>query len=599
MNDQNKTHRNPFRLGLSPSWLSSLIEKVLSLSILAKHYDKRPNADAENPSDHVDDFIDHTLKSMGADVSVLNEGALDNIPTEGPVIFVSNHPFGGIEGVLMTRILKKIRPDLKVLTNELLSRIPEFGDTFIGVDVLSESAAAKNAKGIRATVKHLRNKGALLIYPAGRVSYIHTSDFKIRDREWNSMVGRLMKQFDATCIPFFVHGRNSRIFYWSGLIHARLRTALLPRELAKNSRKTIKITVGDPIYSKDIRSLENEVEVTSYLRAASELLAKRPDSNHSSVNRYPDMALGSYSKEELQKIENTLESLNSCLLIRQNEFEVYCASYKELDVVMHEIAVARERTFRLAGEGTGKSSDSDRFDPHYEHLFIWDTENKRIVGSYRLGESQRIMETIGVDGLYSRSLYKFSETFVKELDGALEIGRSFVAPEYQRSTRALDLLWRGIGAWLLKHPEYRTLFGCVSISQEHSAYARAFLKESLMHSFRVEQENLNDVTPLQPLKIKDKVWTNDVLASLRNIVLINKLLGQCDPGKSIPILLRQYIAMNGRFAGFSVNKDFNDSLDGLIFVDLRKTPVKYLQRYLGKEGSQKFMKMWGIQDVAA
>jgi len=287
------------------------------------------------------------------------------------------------------------------------------------------------------------------------------------------------------------------------------------------------------------------------------------------------------------------------LLIRQNEFEVYCASYKELDVVMHEIAVARERTFRLAGEGTGKSSDSDRFDPHYEHLFIWDTENKRIVGSYRLGESQRIMETIGVDGLYSRSLYKFSETFVKELDGALEIGRSFVAPEYQRSTRALDLLWRGIGAWLLKHPEYRTLFGCVSISQEHSAYARAFLKESLMHSFRVEQENLNDVTPLQPLKIKDKVWTNDVLASLRNIVLINKLLGQCDPGKSIPILLRQYIAMNGRFAGFSVNKDFNDSLDGLIFVDLRKTPVKYLQRYLGKEGSQKFMKMWGIQDVAA
>lgn len=597
--DQKPANYNPFRLGLSPAWLSKAIEKTLSLDILANYYDQRPQANTSVPQENVDGFIDHTLTSVGASLSLTNPDAMSKIPSEGPVIFVANHPFGGVEGVLMSQMLRKARPDLKVLTNELLSRIPEFADLFVGVDVLSDNAAKENAKGVRAIVKHLRKGGALLIYPAGRVSALEVSNFKIRDIQWNAMVGRLMQQFDATCVPFFVHGKNSLLFYLSGLIHRRLRTAMLPRELAKNSNKKVEITVGEPIKAKDIQGLKDETEVTRYLRAATDLLAQRsrPDDDRSGI--LPPLDYKTKSEAEVSAIQKNLTKIDDFCLHRYKQFSVYCAPFEKLDVMMPYIAYARERTFRLAGEGTGLSTDSDHYDYHYLHLFIWDDEQSEIVGGYRLGEAKKIITEHGVNGLYSRSLYKYGENFLDNLDGALEMGRSFVTPEYQKSPKALDLLWRGIGAFVVKNPQYATLYGCVSISQEHSNYARAFLKESLMHSFRVKQEYLHDVKPLAPIKIKQAVWSKDVLNSLRNIVLINKLLGQCDPGKSIPVLLRQYLALNGRFAGFSINREFNDSLDGLIFVDLREMPAKYIQRYLGKEGSQIFANYWGVSVDAA
>jgi hypothetical protein len=266
---------------------------------------------------------------------------------------------------------------------------------------------------------------------------------------------------------------------------------------------------------------------------------------------------------------------------------------------MSAIAYSRELTFRAAGEGTGKPLDQDQFDPHYEHLFLWDTKHSRLAGGYRIGRADEIVKMRGLKGLYSYSHYRFSEQTIKRLGKALEMGRSFITPEYQRLPKSLDLLWKGIGAYVAKNSDYTTLFGCVSISSEHSALARAFLSDSLLASFRTEQEYLLDVKPRVPLKVKGKVWRPDTLKSLSSIAVINKLLGQFDPGKRVPILLRQYLALNGRFVCFSVNTGFNDALDGLIIVDLRKTPSKYLKRYLGKDGSERFLARWAEHETAA
>jgi putative hemolysin len=590
---------NPFRLSLQPRWLAATIERVLSLHRLAWVYDTRPNQQAEQPAQHADAFMQHTLSALNASLEVNNPHALANIPSEGPVIFVANHPLGGLEGVAMTHLLRQQRPDLKVLTNELLTKIPEFSDVFIGVDVLSKNAAAKNVRGMRQVMRQLQQGGALLIYPAGMVSAINPRNGQIEDRPWSTIIGKLAKQFEASCVPFFVHGRNSRLFYLAGLIHPRLRTALLPRELANKAQRSARLTVGSPILWKDMAPLPDAEGITAYLRTASELLSYSDDDSQSDHPVFADIAAPDRSAEELQTLAADLQGLAEFELIKHRDFSVYCAPFDRLGSIMAEIAIARERTFRTVGEGTGQLSDSDHFDPHYLHLFIWDHSKAAIVGGYRLGRTDEIVRNKGVEGLYSRSLYKFEASYIQRFGGALEVGRSFVTPEYQRHPRALDLLWQGIGRWVVENPGYHTLFGCVSISNEHSARARAFLSDSLMQSFRAEQEYLNDVRPVAPLKVRGRVWSNEVLASLSNITLINKLLGQCDPGKTVPILLRHYLALNGRIVGFSVNSGFNESLDGLIVVDLRKTPTKYLQRYLGKDGSLEFLKLWSLEHAAA
>ncbi|GAB1623956.1 GNAT family N-acetyltransferase [Agarivorans albus] len=588
---------NPFRLSMRPQWLARVIEKILGLSTLAKHYDAAPNF--VDDSQTAQKFLRHTMRCLDFSLLANNPEALKNVPQEGPLLIVANHPLGGLEGVAMSELLLQVRPDLKVLTNELLANIEEFQDLFIGVDVLSEQAAKKNARGIRMSCQHLSKGGALMIYPAGMVSAINTETGQIEDRQWNNLVGRLAKRYKAHVLPCFVTGRNSKLFYLAGLLHRRLRTALLPRELINKRGREFTMQIGEIIAPKDYQDLSDEQAVTDYLRVATDLLSLPNNKKAKAAPKHPPLHLVECLPNGRQELRKQLDTLEDCILVSHRNFSVYCAPYPRLGPIMDEIALAREVTFRAAGEGTGKHLDSDQFDPHYLHLFVWDNDAHCLVGGYRLGHANEIVEQHGINALYSRSLYDFDQAYLKRMGDCLEMGRSFVVPKYQRHPRALDLLWQGIGHYVAENPQYHTLFGCVSISQEHSELAQAFISDSMISAFRAEQRYLNDVKPIVPLKVKGKVWSSKVLASLSNIAILNKLVGQCEPGKSIPILLRHYLALNGRFVCFSVNNSFNQSLDGLIIVDLRKTPEKYLRRYLGQTGSERFLNKWRNNEAAA
>ncbi|WP_320821957.1 lysophospholipid acyltransferase family protein [Reinekea sp.] len=581
-----QAERNPFRVPLTRPWLARLFERALGLSSLARIYDSRP------PAASAEQLLDHALHSLNCPVQLLGSSLQEVLPESGATLVVANHPLGGIEGIALSRALLAVRPDTKVLTNELLATIPELTELFLGVDVLGRKRAHKNTAGVRAASDHLAQGGVLLVFPAGQVSAMRWGDFTVNDRAWNNLVGRLAVQYKATCVPVFVHNTNPLYFQLAGLAHKRLRTLLLPRQLANKAGQAVTLTVGAALRARDYAQL-TPAAVTHLLRMSTYFLAPGPVK--APVPHRTPLAPPDPSGVSIELLAELAE-LAPYKLLSKGKFDVYCAPFASMDLVFDALARAREVTFRAVGEGTGNDRDTDRFDPHYQHLFIWDSEQQAIVGGYRLGETDKIVAHFGVNALYSRSLYRYDAAYIQTIGNALEVGRSFVTEAYQRHPAALDLLWRGIGQYIVKNPRYSVLFGCVSISSDHSEMARAFISDAMMESFQAEQKFLADVKPIVPLRVKGKVWSNRMLASIRDISVFNKLVGQCDPGKTIPILLRHYLALNGRFVGFSVNRGFNDALDGLILVDLRKMPTRYLNRYLGKDGLTNFLAYWKQHD---
>lgn len=579
---------NPCTLPFKPRIVSAILEKALGLDRLGKIYHDRPLG--LNPHE----FNKYTLDAIGVKVTINNEENLEGIPPSGPLLIVANHPLGGLEGVAIAHVIAKYRPDLKVLTNQLLCRIPELSPIFIGVDVLSNDAATGNMSGVKQVHRHLKNDGAVLIFPAGTVAGYDFGQRKLVDRPWTRLVGQLVKRYQPTCLPVHVAGKNSAYFYAAGFIHPRLRTALLPRQLANKKGFELPLTIGRSIPSAELRLLQNPKALTDYLRVSTDALGQ----NHTAVNEVASEGIaGPAHVGGSREIESAISSLEEFRVIEHEDFDVYCAPFDRLGVIMEQIAIAREITFRDVGEGTGLSKDSDEFDPHYLHLFLWDKAAQRIAGAYRVGLVDEIVAAHGVKGLYTRSLYDYDESFIRKLGSSIEMGRSFIHPDYQRQPVSLNLLWRGIGKILVQRPTYHTLFGSVSISREYSDLARSLIADTMLSNFRAtEFDSL--VKPLTPHVISNRVWSRDMLAELANIKMLSKLIGRCDPGKALPVLLRQYLSVNGKLVCFNIHSKFNDSLEGLIIVDARKTEAKTMNRFLGAEGYAQFMSFHKMQDSA-
>lgn len=578
---------NPCRLPFKPRAVSAMLEGVLGLDRLGAIYDARPSGTTPP------EFLKYTLEALGVRLEMANGAALDAIPRSGPLLIVANHPLGGLEGVAIAQVLSALRPDLKVLTNQLLRRIPELREIFIGVDVLSRNATGANIAGIKQVHRHLQNDGAVLIFPAGMVSTFTRGSRRIQDRPWNRLVGQLIQRYQCTCLPVYVGGRNSAYFYGAGLLHPRLRTALLPRQLANKAGFTLPLTFGHPVPATELRLLKSPEAVTDYLRVSTDALRPSATSARSQAQAVLEMQASPHSPA----VDAAIAALQEFRLIEHEEFDVYCAPFPRLGVIMEQIAIAREVTFRAVGEGTGLSRDSDEFDPHYLHLFLWDKQLHRIAGAYRVGLVDEIVARHGVKGLYSRSLYKYDAAFIRQLGSAIEMGRSFIHPDYQRRPVSLNLLWRGIGSILVQRPTYHTLFGSVSISREYSDLARSLIADTMLTNYRAADYDAL-VKPIRPHRIFNRVWTETMLAELANIKMLGKLIGRCDPGKAVPVLLRHYLSLNGRIVCFNIHAGFNDSLEGLIIVDVRKTDSKTLARFLGQEGLAHFMSFHKLQDSA-
>ena len=575
---------SPFRLPrYTPFGLGeSVVEWATGLSKLDKLYQDRPDELSSF------EFMHHTLSALNIDYSI-SAGATDNIPEEGPVVIVANHPLGAIEGVILADLVGSVRKDVKVLANELLKRLPELDDLFIGVDVFnSKESKRTNAKAIRDANRHLADGGLLIVFPAGEVSSYRKGAKTLTDIEWSKSVAKFVKRHQATTVPIFINGKNSELFYQAGRVHPLLRTALLGRELLNKQATTISISIGSSIPYSEIKSFEKEMDIVNYLRLNTYLMSQQ-DSPNTPIHApsFDTQVIAPIPPEVLAiEVGSLPEEMK---LLEQGDFEVYCTPSQSIPNLMREIGRVREESFREVGEGSGLACDLDEYDLYYHQLFVWNKTKAELVGAYRLGMVDKLIAEHGLDKLYSRSLFNYNQEFIDTLDNSIELGRSVVSKPYQKSLNSLLLLWKGIAAFVYRHPQYTHLFGPVSISNDYSHNARLLIATTLsIHHYDEQKANL--VSPSSPLNTSNNVfWQNHLLSSLASVPLLSKVLARMEQGKGLPVLLRQYLGMNGKLVCFNVDPSFNDALDGLIVVNLKKVPLKTLGKYMGRDLAQDYL----------
>ncbi|HVT91210.1 MAG TPA: GNAT family N-acyltransferase [Bryobacteraceae bacterium] len=515
---------------------------------------------------------------------------LARIPREGPVVTVSNHPFGLLEGPVLGSLLSGIRPDCKFLCNSLLAAMPEIGRHCILVDPFGgPRAIAANLRGLRESIAWLKGGGMLAVFPAGEVAHVDWKHRAITDPPWNENIARIIRLTGATVVPLYFDGANSALFQLLGLLHPHLRTAMLPYEFLNKEDAVVDVRIGGPIPENKLASFSDDRQLIEYLRERTYLLRgrKTPSQVHSTQRQEKITAPGNTAEmsAEIAALEG------SSLLLEQGEFQVFLERSRQIPALMREIGRLREVTFRQNGEGTGKAIDLDTFDAHYLQLFVWNREKREIVGAYRLGAADDILSRYGKRGLYTHTVFAYRSAFLEQIGPALEMGRSFVRREYQKSYAPLLLLWKGIGRYVSQNPRYRVLFGPVSISNDYAPASRQLMLEflkSYCHS-----PNLSKlVRPRSPLRLRPRATPIVRLTGgerEQDIDDLTALIADIEAdGKGVPILLKQYLNLGGKVVGFNLDARFSNALDGLIVVDLTRTGTRLLERYMGKEGARRF-----------
>jgi putative hemolysin len=547
------------------------------------------------------------LEEMEVDLQV-QPADLERIPTKGPVVAVANHPFGVLDGAALGVILSRVRPDVRVMTNSLLEGIPELREHCFYVDPFHTPAAVeKNRRALKHSVEWLRNGGALAIFPAGEVSQFQVGQGHVADPIWSTVAARLIRKTGASAVPVYFCGHNSMTFQLLGLIHPRLRTLVLMQEFLQQRGKKLEVRVGTAIPSDLIATIEDDREATEYLRLRTYLLSHRgkkalslPTKMRAALPRKAQETISSAVPQSL--LVRDIESLPAeQLLTESSEFAVYAARANEMPHLLDELGRLREVTFRAAGEGTRKSSDLDEFDEYYWHLLLWSKEKQELVGAYRAGNTDEIIRTHGIKGLYTNTVFRYDERLFMKIGSALELGRSFVRTEYQRQYGPLLQLWKGIARFVAGRPHTPVLFGAVSISNEYSRLSR----EMIVQYFESRDDGrefadlIQPRTPFRAPKLRRGDFRT-LCDALRNLDELAEPISDVEEdGKGVPILIRQYDKVGGKLVGFNLDRKFSDVVDGLVIVDLRETDPNVLERYMGKEGYAGFRRFHNMDAMHA
>lgn len=566
------------RYGFLGTFVGWLLMKLLSISTINKIY---------NTHKHKKDldFLNGVLDEFKIEFEIPKED-LKRIPKDGPFITISNHPLGGIDGILLLKLLLQERSDFKIIANFLLHRIEPLKPYVMPVNPFEIHKGAKSSvAGIKNALMHLKNGNPLGIFPAGEVSTYRDGKLMV-DKPWEEGAVRLIKKAQVPVIPIYFHAKNSRMFYVLSKISDTFRTAKLPSELLSQKRRVIKVRIGKPISVKDQDAYEDIPSFYEFIRKKTYLLANPFEKKQSKILstrnlKIPKLPKEIISQKNVRYLNREVDKLreNDKRLLESKNYEVFFASAKEIPNLLHEIGRLREITFRDVGEGTNKEIDLDKFDKYYHHLILWDREASKLVGAYRMGLGNEIYKKYGVSGFYIHTLFRFEPELYPMMEKTIEMGRAFIVKEYQQKPMPLFLLWKGIVHVTLRHPEYKYLMGGVSISNQFSEFSKSLMIE-FMKSHYYDPYIAQYIFPKKEYKVKLKDDDKDFVfdATKADMQKFDRFIEEIEPGAlRIPVLIKKYVKQNARLVAFNVDPKFNNAVDGLMYIrvaDLPESTVK-------------------------
>ena len=511
------------------------------------------------------DMVEQVLEHLDI-LCTLPAHDLEQIPAHGPLIVMANHPTGTLDGLALLYAVSRVRRDVKVVTNRMLTHLEPLSSLFIPVDNIGGRTAKSS---FTLMEQHLQHAGVLIFFPAGEVS--RPTRTGIRDKKWHPGFIKLAGKFRAPLLPVNIHARNSLLFYASTLLSPNLSMLLLMQQMFRRRHSRLPVKIGQQIgWSHWFSPTLSPREMAEQCRQHVLRLGKGLPGifkTESAIARPEDRATLKRELAQAESLGTTADGKTIYLWQRNGQEEA---------PILRELGRLREIAFRAVGEGSGKRRDTDSFDDDYLHLILWDDEDLEIVGAYRfIPTAMREPEA-----LYSYSLFHYDDKMRDILEHGIELGRSFIQPRYW-GRRGLDYLWSGIGAYLARYPHYRYLFGPVSISGGLPPAARDLLVAFYRLWFPATH-------PLAASRRPYPASLPEVLAQfggedyVEDLTRLKSLLGNL--GCGIPPLYKQYSELcepgGVQFIDFGSDPSFNNCVDGLVLVDLCYLKANRYQRYI-------------------
>jgi len=563
------------KLGAFGVFFGHVFLRLSKLNKLNAIYDRYKHLDAV-------DFIDAVLIELGVSFEI-PEKDLKRIPKDGAFISISNHPLGGIDGLILLKLMLEAREDYKVIANFLLQRLNPIEDKVMPVNPFETRQEIKSSvSGLKQALAHLKEGHPLGIFPAGEVS-TYKEDKAIVDKPWTDEALKLIKKAEVPVLPVYFHAKNSLAFYKLAKVSDNLRTAKLPSEMLSQHFRSIKVRVGFPVNLKDQNQFEDLQDYKAFLRKKTYMLSSSFEKT-SLIKSFPKQikfpihsrAKKIVSESSQQLILDEIEvcrTQKKCLLKSKN-YEVFFAKRALVPNIVREIGRLREITFRSIGEGTNKSIDLDDYDHYYHHMFLWDNDALKIVGAYRMGLGKEIYKQHGMEGFYLSELFKFEPESHRLMSESIEMGRAFIIQDYQQKPMPLFLLWKGIVHCTLRFPEHKYLIGGVSISNKFSNFSKSIMIE-FMKSNYYDPYLAQYVHPKKEFKVKLKDVDKDFVfdATQADLNKFDKLIDELETDNlRLPVLIKKYIKQNAKVVAFNVDPLFNNSVDGLMYIRIKDLP---------------------------
>lgn len=583
-------------LGTFSGWL---LMKVLRISNLNKIYDRNKHlSDVE--------FLNSILDEYQIKFEIPEED-LKRLPKYGAYITVSNHPLGGVDGILLLKLMLEREPDFKIIANFLLHRIEPLKPYIMPVNPFENMKDARSSvTGIKDALRHLSENKPLGIFPAGEVSTYKDGKLVV-DKPWEEGAIKLIKKAKVPVVPIYFHAKNSRLFYILSQLSDTLRTAKLPSELLTQKDRVIKVRIGKPISVAEQNEHENIDAYSEFLRRKTYMLSNAFEKDTKLIDtsnlnlKMPKSPKQIATPANHDKILAEVEQMRKgdYRLLQSKNYEVFFVSADKIPNILHEIGRLREITFREVGEGTNESLDLDRYDKFYHHMFLWDDVTKQIAGAYRMGLGSEIYTKYGIEGFYLHDLFRFEPELYDMMSKSIEMGRAFIIKDYQLKPMPLFLLWKGIVHTTLRYPEHKFLIGGVSISNQFSDFSKSLMIE-FMKSNYYDPYVAQYIHPKKEYKVKLKDADKDFVFNEAEADLnkFDKIIEEIEPGSlRLPVLIKKYIKQNARVIAFNVDPLFNNAVDGLMYIriaDLPESTVKpvmeefqaELERKLAERGEE-------------